>query len=814
MKGQSLPLRKDGTVKHARQKNYEFITKTFQVDLDKTPMVEIRTRDGRTQWRLTGKAGAGKERVLADYQMEGTCRRNLAERLGVGGRQPITLKIATWGWGVLKPENRTWLQIVPVRFTAAGPESDAATMAPDVLARHNEIRQRAESIRLVSPGHPRLRYRQEQVGELRRRAEGAWRPHLGPIAGALANLAEYKAKPRIRQEDLTGRVKYPRGDTLLSVLPPQIPDLGPCDGYDPFDASTERSLQWHTFSHWYIGAALSDDPVWTDQLRDWSLAWVRSRFWKVPAYVYFDFDTAYPLQCLALGYDGAFRRMSDAQRQLVRDSMVELAHGLYLNALHGHGSIYNDLRGNHTSATFSGLGQAGLALLGEHPDASLWIAISEKFLLDSFNEHTSGAWTESPSYGAYGVQNWLKLVEMLANVTGRDHFKDPFLKRFADFQLMIADWEGRDLGYNGGGAGEYWNQWIFYAIARSFRDPHVQWLGSRLGGSGYGDAFWWVDPALEAQRPKPAVTGRHYADIGLSVWRDSWEEDATILLHHCGMKGQHKEQNMNHFTLFARGARVLRDGRGHGTADHNVPIVDGQKQSLYGPGETLAFHSDANSGYSLGEARKAYPHYCKKVQRHVLFLRPALVVIIDDIDVGAKPRSITYRLNPGGDVSMAADGNGFRVLNEKCLLLGATVAPDGQALPTELVPFRSGSSTKSSVEARHKAQGATRAVTFLAIEDSQNAAAELTVTGNGSALGIRAAGKTYVLGFEGKPIAGVQPGTDLWLAELRDGRPVKMMAVADVGKGQKTAVIRAPDGTRQAESAVSWVTPAMFGRRW
>jgi len=776
-------------------------------------MVEIQTREGRTQWRLTGKVAGGKELVLADYQMEGTCRRNVAERLGVTGEHDITLKIATWGWGVLKPANRTWLRILPVKFVPAGQESDASTMAPDVLARHREIERRARDIRLIAPGHPRLRYRKAQVPELRRRAQGAWRPHLGPIAGILDDLAKYKAKPKIRQENLEGRVKYPRQDTLLSVLPPEIPVLGEHEGWDPFDNSTERSLQWHSFSHWYIGAALSDDPVWTDHLRDWSLAWVTSRFWKVPKYVYFDFGTAYPLQCLALGYDGAYRTMSESQRKLVRDAMIALAHGLYLNALHGHGSIYNDLRGNHTSATFSGLGQAGLALLGEHPEAPLWVAISEKFLLDCCEAHTSGAWTESPSYGAYGVQNWLKLVEMLANVTGRDHNKNPFFKRFAAYQLMIADWEGRDLGYNGGGPGKYWNQWIFYRIARSFRNPHFQWLGSQTVGSGYGDEFWWIDPTLKAERPRPAITGRHYDDIGLSVWRDSWEQDATILLHHCGVKGQHKEENMNHFTLYARGARVLRDGRGHGTWDHNVPIVGGEKQNRWGSCETLAFQSDANCGYALGNAKNAYPYYCKKVHRHILFLRPGLIAVIDDIDTGPKQREIVYRLNPTGALSESADGNGFRVVNDKCLLLGATVLPDGRPVPTELVGFQSKSTKKTSVEAAHEAKGATRAITILAIASSEKPETELSVAGKDGGLLIKVGEKTYVLGFARKSIAGVQPETELWLAELHNGRVVKMMAVADVPGGQKMAVIRTPRGIRRAETTASWATPAMYGRR-
>ena len=157
---------------------------------------------------------------------------------------------------------------------------------------------------------------------------------------------------------------------------------------------------------------------------------------------------------------------------------------------------------------------AGSDLLPELPRWHRWAALAEQFMLDSFDEHTSGAWTESPSYGNYGVNEWLRLAELLRNVAGRDHLQHAFLKRYANYQLMICDWEGRNLGYNGGGAGQRWNHWVFFYIARELRSPQTQWLANfciekdTTSFMGYGDAFWWADPTFPPADTEGACRAR------------------------------------------------------------------------------------------------------------------------------------------------------------------------------------------------------------------------------------------------------------------------------------------------------------------
>jgi len=487
----------------------------------------------------------------------------------------------------------------------------------------------------------------------------------------------------------------------------------------------------------------------------------------------------------------------------VRAAIATLADGLYTSTISGHGSIYNDLRGNHTAVTMCGLGMAGLTLLGEDERAPRWVALAQRFMLDCFELHTSGGWVESPSYGAYGVSEWVRLAEMIRNVTGEDHLDHPFLRRFAEFQLHVADWEGRDLGYNGGGAGEYWNQWVFLAIARVFEHPRFQWLGKpdpeMPMPSGYGDAFWWIDPDLPAQRPTGTNTGRHFADIGVSVWRSGWDEDATILLHHCGLKGQHKEENMNQVTLYALGQRVLPDGLGERTIDHNVPVIDDLIQNKWQSGATLAYHCDERSGYSLGNTQGAY----FGSRRQVLYLRPDVIALIDDLNLGDRAdRTVRFLLHPSGECSVEDDV--LTVRSGEMALQALTALPDGTLLPMQVSAREDQRRATHDAQAAFVGQGALRAVTFLLISDATEPPAP-SVASDERGLHVGWGDAEIVLGLAPGEIApGLSTNADLWLARLRGGEAEAVLVPGSDEMGATRTQLVTPGGTVSGNPSVSW----------
>ena len=806
-KSDRLPEAAGNAILFARNGKRECIARTFEVDLDKTPVLEIVAGAGNCHWRLSAGIEGQEELLIADHQVVGTCRRNVSQRLAATARQRVCVRLTMWGWG---GSDKQQLLLQRAAFIVAGADVDATGLGGVMIERHAAVLRRAETIACVRHAHPSLRYRQEQKRDLIRKARSTHALFARSVVKVLDSLAAEKVKPTYRLEgELLTKTSHAWREGLLQLHPPEPPELGPGQGGRIFgDArpeSTWRVLCWHDFSRWVIGSALTDDPAFSEQAKRWILAMARWRFWQHPEYVYFDFATAYALQNFASGYDIANAVMNEAERSEVRAAIAQMAKGLYLSTLTGHGTIYNDLRGNHTAVTMCGLGLAGLVLLEEHPEAGQWAALAEQFMIDCFEEHTSGAWTESPSYGQYGIDEWLKLAEALRNVTGRDHMKHPFFTRYADFSLMIHDWEGRNLGYNGGGWASRWNHWIFLRIADELQRSDVQWLANFCLESmeqmhGYGDAFWWANPALDARRPTASRVGNLYDDIGLSVWRSGWEDSATILLHHCGRKGQHKEENMNHVTLYAKGRRMLPDGVGGRTADHNVPMIGGRKQNKWGPGRTPAFHSDERSGYSLGDATRAYG---PRTLRHVLYLRSGVLVLVDDIKTsGRRPVEISAALHPQGDTALA--GEGFRVDNNGVQMIGAFSDGLGQVLSPVITPRTKAKIATHDVSVTQTAGDGVRTISCLRF-DTEDALPgnTMTVSARDGAIDFHVGSEVVRVGTAAGMIEGQISTTGaLWVARLVNGQATDILAVAS--EPLQEAEIREQGKRIQGRGCVSW----------
>lgn len=786
-----------GSLHHARASS------VTEADLSLTPWLEIVAHASTAQWRLTASFADGPELLVADQQIAGTLRRDLTELLGADGQGELRLHIHIWGWGSGADH---YVRFTPSLLPAAE-RSDATDLLGAMAASHARNERSGEQVRLRVEGHPRLRFNDDSRDRWRTLAEEHPR-YAQPFVELLAELDALKdEEPFVLTAESYAQKRPAYGAHLLAIRPPEPPELVTGQGGYPFPGMglqhIWRQLYWHNFSFWLVSDALSADPAFREQARRWAVTLSEWYFWRHPDYVYFDFSTSYPLQCLASAYDIARNEMTDQERELVREAIATLANGLYLNSISGHGSIYNDLRGNHTAVTFCGLAMAGCVLLGEDDRAPAWIALAESFMLDAFREHVSGAWVESPSYGVYGVSEWIRLAEVVRNVTGRNNLDHPFLHRFAEYQLHIADWEGRDLGYNGGGARQYWNQWAFFAIARQWQDPRFQWLANPTEDApmtgGYGDLIWWVDPELEAERPTDTDTGRHFADIGLSVWRSGWDEDATILLHHCGMKGQHKQENMNHVTLYAYGERILPDGVGSKTWDHNVPVIDERIQNQWMPGATLSYHCDRRSGYSLGDTQAAYSGSL----RHVLFLRPDVVVLIDELRLGDREdRNVRFMLHPNGET--AAEGALLTVNSGDVTLQAMTLLPDGTQLPMTAEEREDQRSATHDAWASFSGQGDLRAITFLLISPTPDVAAPVVETAEDRLI-IHHRGREMVMGLRaGEIVPGFSTNADLWLARVEDQQLRSIVVPGSEEMGRALSELVTPTGVISGSPSLSW----------
>ena len=314
--------------------------KTLHVDPTTGPVLELSSAGSTAQWRITGQAPDGPELVLADSQVDGTCRRDLAVRLGLHGAVLVTIRVRTWGWGGGAGH---FVRVTDVRCLPAGDDADAGTLSPDMAAWQRRLESRAARLRARRGAHPRLRFTADQRPALRGAAQGARRPYAHPAVAALDDLARLAAEATFEvNPDTYGEHRPAWGHGLVRARPPAPPPLASGQGAAPFAAITRegvwRTLCWHMFPNWIIADAIGDTPLFRQQARRWVAGLLAWRFWLDPGFVFFDFDCGYPLQCLAMGYDIAEPEMSPAEREACLGAMGRMAHGLYLNTLTGHGS--------------------------------------------------------------------------------------------------------------------------------------------------------------------------------------------------------------------------------------------------------------------------------------------------------------------------------------------------------------------------------------------------------------------------------------------------------------------------------------------
>ncbi len=723
---------------------------TVSHDVDREPWFEVEVPRTTMPWRLTGQVPGGPELMLADAQLAGRARVNLVDALGVHGVQPITLRI--YGSAL-----RSELEF-GVRFLADGDRSEADVPLGELATLHGRAVVASAGMVPKTPTWPRLWWSRDTRDAVRAKASTPLgRESLGDLSARMADRTELLVGASTPAQQLEHR--------LLAIRPTPAPALGPLEGRTPPYMPLLRDLNWSGFNQWELASAVTDDPEVAQQARRWSLNLASWQFWRAPHWLAFDNDAGYALQALAQGYDVAHDAYTPEERARVRTAIREIAVQTYRNVLANYAYLENDLRSNHAASTLAGLGMAGLVLLGEDPDAPAWAALAELKMLEAFRIHTSGASWESAAYGRYAVDEWFRLAAPLANVTGREHRHDAFFKKHADYQVAIADWEGRDLGYNQGGASQWWNQWVLSGIAAFTRDPAHQWIGNPPKSSladGYGERLFLVDPSVPAERPTGRDTAAYFPDIGYAVWRTGWDERDTIVAFHDGPRGTtHQDRDSGHLTLYARGHKFLPDGLGAGADLHNVVTWDYAFQNQYFGGAMSRFFQDRRAGAATGDFQGW--------RRVVLYLRPELVVVIDRLEVFRDdPDRVGLTLfHPKGDAVSYADGT-FTVTEgadalQGTMVLDTDVAPEGrlfdEAGGIKTVVWRYGAAGSSTVHA----------ITLLSTSGAAEAG-KVAVTRDGQVWTFRTKSSEVKVGIGAGQVApGVSADGEVWAARTDGG---------------------------------------------
>ena len=401
-------------------------------------------------------------------------------------------------------------------------------------------------------------------------------------------------------------------------------------------------------------------------------------------------DVAEMCAALGIGYDWLFDYLTDEDKVIIREAIVEKG---FKPALQIYPGGFASKINNWNFVCNGGLILACLALADEEPD------LAEEIIGKAFkslpialkNYDPEGSWYEGPSYWKYGSTYLVMLLSALETSFDTDFgFSDyPGLDNTGRFFLSSIGPSGKFFNFADSNVKPGSSPTLFW-LARRFNQPFLAWSERRLienhlaslyernlnrNSSGskinplskdqgqssllFDNRFFpleiaWFDPRGDAVDGRFELNTLYRGLIDVAYFRGSWEVDALF----AGFKGGRNSSNHAHldsgsFIFDAMGLRWAEDlGKDYynlpgywerkpggrrweyfrlSSLSHNVPTINGQNQQVPGNAKIIAFHSAPERAHAVVDLADPYKGQVQSAQRGLAMLDKRALLIQDEV---------------------------------------------------------------------------------------------------------------------------------------------------------------------------------------
>ncbi len=317
-------------------------------------------------------------------------------------------------------------------------------------------------------------------------------------------------------------------------------------------------------------------------------------------------------------------------------------------------------------------------LIGYLPEQSLVLAHEaegpEEWLdwalrgLTTFYPHwggRDGGWAEGISYGLAYNGFYVPSFEALDQLTGYNLWQRPFFRNLRHFFLYCKALNGEMSPY--GDAQERGASSIngtpeglgalMQFHAHRYQDPHTAWMVANMEHfeSTAGSPWMMLHPdELPAPKaPSDLPQSRAFHGVGWAGLHSDLADidNDTFMVFKSSPFGSvsHSHADQNSFVIM-KGGRALAISSGYyqpayglphhvrwsrQTKAHNNVLVNGEGQAANrdqdATGRLARFEDRPGFSYLIGDAVAAYKGLLERYDRHILFLRPGLFLLLDDL---------------------------------------------------------------------------------------------------------------------------------------------------------------------------------------
>lgn len=297
-----------------------------------------------------------------------------------------------------------------------------------------------------------------------------------------------------------------------------------------------------------------------------------------------------------------------------------------------------------------------------------WFAYQGNEINNKLASIDNGAFYEGVGYYNYLLKEYLRFAQVYKMICKKAPFEDgDLLRQAADFFVQTA-YLSDEADYFvafGDCDGKGFVESAVYLLACHPEYKELRWL---LQNRPQGIADNQILKLLHYNNiyseavVEPTQLSALYANCGWAIFRDSFENNATMFAVKCGDSWNHSHDDAGHFLLYRNGTTEIFDSGCCSYANdiyrdyyvqsfaHNVLLFDGKGQDwrdhhdhIRMRGRLLGFTDEPGFRYVAADATGPMGRFFRKHLRHFLWLRD-FILIYDDVQ-SYEPGTVSFLLH-------------------------------------------------------------------------------------------------------------------------------------------------------------------------